>query len=164
MSTPTYRFKALKDLPDLRIVKGECLLITPSDRGYPLVAAHPIDITPVQFFDAIIAGTLTPYQSPHEGSGNPIFAIRNAMKWPWEEPGAAEDACQDSALTQDETVDALYHAAMNVLPEPAGSVREKRAELGANLIAPELSRMGYRLVGPKPAHHQVRSGLRLDVG
>ena len=117
---PSYRFKARADLPDLGLVEGECLLITPGDAEYPLVATHPIDITPAQFFDAVMAGTLQPDQCPHDGSANPIYAIRNAMKWPWQQPLAAEDAAQDGELTQDEAVDALYHAAMRVLPEPTG--------------------------------------------
>ena len=164
MSVPSYRFKARADLPDLGLVEGECLLITPGDAGYPLVATHPIDITPAQFFDAVMAGTLQPDQCPHDGSANPIYAIRNAMKWPWQQPLAAEDAAQDGELTQDEAVDALYHAAMRVLPEPTGGVREKLAEHDAHLLAPELVRMGYHLVGPKPVPRRQKGGLKLDVG
>ena len=164
MSVPSYRFKAQTDLPDFGLVEGECLLITPGDPAYPLVATHPIDITPAQFFDAIMAGTLQPDHSPHEGSANPIYAIRNAMKWPWEEPVAAEDVPRDGVLTQDETVDVLYYAGMRVLPEPNGAVRAKRAELAANLVAPELVRMGYHLVGTRPIPRRQKGGLKLDVG
>ena len=53
---------------------------------------------------------------------------------------------------------------MRVLPEPAGAVRQKRAELGAELVAPELVRMGYHIVGPRPAPRQQKGGLKLDVG
>lgn len=164
-SVPTYRFKARKDLPDLGLVEGECLLITPRDREYPLVAAHPIDISPAQFFDAIMAGTLQPDQCPHDDSGNPIYAIRNAMKWPWEEPVAAadEDSLNHTVLTQEETVDALYHAGTRVLPERELDARERRAEQGASLVAPELCRLGYQLVGPKPAPRQ-KGGLKLEAG
>ena len=164
MSVPSYRFKAQTDLPDLGLVEGECLLITPGDPANPLVATHPIDITPAQFFDAIMAGTLQPDHSPHEGSANPIYAIRNAMKWPWEEPVAAEDVPRDGVLTQDETVDVLYYAGIRVLPEPNGAVRAKRAELAANLVAPELARMGYHLVGTRPITRRQKGGLKLDVG
>ncbi len=164
MSMPSYRFKARMDLPDLGLVEGDCLVITPGDPGYPLVAAHPIDITPAQFFDAVMAGTLQPDECPHDGSANPIYAIRNAMKWPWQEPVSAEDLHQDGELPHDQIVDALYHAAMRVLPEPAGAVRERRAELGASLIAPELVRMGYQLVGPRPTPRQQKGRLKLDVG
>lgn len=162
---PSYRFKARADLPDLGLVEGECLLITPGDAGYPLVATHPIDITPAQFFDAVMAGTLQPDQCPHDSSGNPIYAIRNAMRWPWQKPVAVEDAPQDGELTQDEAVDALYQAAMRVLPEPTGGgVREKRAGQGAHLVAPELVRMGYHIVGPKPVPRGQKGVLKLDVG
>ncbi len=164
MSVPSYRFKARTDLPDLGLVQGECLLITPGDPEYPLVAAHRIDIAPAQFFDAVMAGTLQPGRCPHDGSDNPIYAIRNAMKWPWEEPVVAKDVPHDGQLTQDEAVDALYQAAMRVLPEPGGGVREKRAEQESHLVAPELIRMGYHLVGPRPAPRQKKGGLKLDVG
>ncbi len=164
MSVPSYRFKARKDLPDLGLVEGDCLLITPGDPGYPLVATHSIDITPAQFFDAVMAGTLQPENSLHDSSDNPIYAIRNAMKWPWEEPVAAEDLPRDGVLTQDETVDVMYHAGMRVLPEPNGAVRAKRAELAANLVAPELVRMGYHLVGTRPIPRRQTGGLKLDVG
>ncbi|MCZ6755601.1 MAG: hypothetical protein O7E49_09845 [Gemmatimonadetes bacterium] len=73
MSVPSYRFKARADLPDLGLVEGECLLITPGDAEYPLVATHHIDVTPAQFFDAVMAGTLQPAQCPHDGSANPII-------------------------------------------------------------------------------------------
>ena len=63
-----------------------------------------------------------------------------------------------------EAVDAIYHAAMSVLPEPTGAVREEQAEPCANLVAPELIRMGYHLVGPRPVPRRQKDGLKLEVG
>ena len=151
MSVPVYCFKTREDLPDLGLVEGECLMVSPCDRDHPILATHPITPTPAQVFDAIMAGTLKPERCCHLDNANPVYALQHAVTWQWEEATTAEDGI---ALTHDETVEVFYQIGIAVLPEAPGSPRERRAEMSANLVTPELHRRGYRLIGPKPSPHQ----------
>ena len=83
------------------------------------------------------------------------------MRWPWEEPVTA-DTPDIGRLTEEEAIDLMFDVGRAVLPE-TGVALEQRAERAANLVAPELARKGYHLVGPKPIPRR-NAGLKLEAG